>query len=560
MPSNPSKRAAIAALVLAAVLPAGCGSGAGGPKPAVNERPGRGGELTVLGPAPPATLDPHRIVGVTGVMAHAVAFRQLYVHVPGKDAPVADLAAGPADISEDGLTVTVPVKRTGRFGPEGGRRIVARDVEHGLERALGDPIAGPRARRLLGAIDGLGPVGTWEDVPGITAVNDEKLVIRLRRPAAEEVLEGLATAASTPIPSDLPREPGALPQDVPVYSGAYAPSGTLPAPLVRAALRLVRNPAWRPDSDPRPAYADAITFVPARRIPAAWRVLEGQGLVLAQAAPPEVARIAAKRDSGQLAVAPLPVTRYVGLNPRAPALRDIRARRALVAGLDREALLDAAGGGGEVASHYLPPSVPGYDESGGVDGTGAAELREPSGDPRLAASDLRQAGMRGGRWRGPPLTAVRGDSGADAAVARAVRRSWRELGVRLRTRVLTGAQLRAACADRTGAVAVCLSAAAGSRAADAEGVLTPLVRGRTGTRVEEAVAASAELPDGPLRAKAWAGINRAAVDAAIGVPWRWDERPLLVSRDVIGAVDERAGTWDLAFTSLDRKARRGQSR
>lgn len=542
-----------------ALAVAGCGSSDGGPKPAVNERPGRGGELTVLTPVVPAVRDPHRVAGAPGAMAHGVLFRQLYVHVPGKSEAVPDLAAGPAEITDDGRTITVPVRRTGRFGPEDGERITARDVEHGLERALADPVAGPPARRLLGAVEGLGPAGTWRDVPGISAVNDDTLVLRLRAPAAAAALEGLATAASTPIPAALPRARGALPADAQVYSGPYVPAERGVVPLAPGVVRLARNPAWRRESDPRPAYADALTFVPAGATPAAWRTLAGRGLVLAPAAPPEVARIARRRDSGQLAVSPLPVTRYVALSPRAAGLRDILVRRALVAALDREAILRAAGGGA-LASHYLPPGVPGHDESGGVDGTGAPELREPSGDPRLAAADLRLAGSAGGRYEGPPLRAVRGPSSTDAAIARVARDSWRPLGVRLRVDVLEGRALRAECTDRSGRVAVCLSAAAGGALSDPEALLAPLTRGRAGGRVDAAMTASAELPEGPLRSRAWAGINRAAVETAIGAPWRWDERPLLVSRDVIGAVDERTGTWDLAFTSLDARARRDQSR
>lgn len=510
----------------------------------------------MLAPASPPSLDPHRVRDATAAMAHGVAFRQLYRQVPGRPESVPDLAAGPAEISEDRLTVTIPVRRTGRFGPEGGRRITARDVEHGLERALADPQAGPAARRLLGAIDGLGPVGVWRDVPGISAPDEDRLVLGLRTPSPESVIEGLATAASTPVPAEAPRVLGAFPAGSSVFSGPYAPSRTPPTPLAPGSVRLDRNPVWRSESDPRPAYADRITFRREAQGPAAWRVLTGRGLVLAPAVPPEVFRIAARRDAGQVAVAPLPVTRYVALNPRAAGLGNVHVRRALVAALDREALLAAAGGGGALASHYLPPSVPGHDESGGVDGTGATELREPAGDPRAAASELRQAGMTEGRYTGPTLVAVRGGSRADAAIARAARASWRPLGVRLRVEVLEGAALRTACGTRASSYAICLSASAGAATADPEVLLRPVVRGRAGSRVDAAMAASGELPAGELRTRAWSGINRAAVDMAIGVPWRWDERPLLVSRDVIGAVDEGAGTWDLAFTSLDGRARR----
>ncbi|MBJ7331194.1 MAG: hypothetical protein JHC95_14960 [Solirubrobacteraceae bacterium] len=535
-------RAAVVVLCLTAI---GCGSASGGPKPTKNERPGRGGTLTVVAPASPPGLDPHRVPDVATAMAHGVLFRQLYVHVPEQAVAVPDLAAGPPELSDDRLTMTIPLKRTARFGPRDGRPIVAADIARGMERALADPVAGPRARRMLGAIDEIDPV------------REDRLVLRLSRPAPEEVAEGLATPASTPIPAELTEVAGPIPDDVPIFSGPYAPAppADTEASAAPGTLILQRNPEWRRESDPRPAYADQIVFERAPRGPAAWGVLAGTGLVLAPSAPPEVARIAAKRHTGQVSVTPLPVTRYVGLNPRAAALRDVRVRQALVAGLDREAVLKAAGGGGTIASHYIPPGVPGHDESGGADGTGAPELREPSGDPQLAGTELRLAGSRDGRLDGTVLHAVRGDSGADAEVANAVRASWRHLGVRLRVKVVSQAEARSSCGERSGAVAVCLSAALGSSQGDPAALVSPVFGSHASRTLHDTIIAGAELPAGERRAQAWAQVNREAVRLAVGAPWRWDERALLVSRDVIGAVDDRAGAWDLAFTSLDARAR-----
>jgi len=46
--------------------------------------------------------------------------------------------------------------------------------------------------------------------------------------------------------------------------------------------------------------------------------------------------------------------------------------------------------------------------------------------------------------------------------------------------------------------------------------------------------------------------SRPAVPACAhaGAPWRWEERMLIVSRDVRGVVDSGSGAWDLAATSL----------
>jgi len=41
------------------------------------------------------------------------------------------------------------------------------------------------------------------------------------------------------------------------------------------------------------------------------------------------------------------------------------------------------------------------------------------------------------------------------------------------------------------------------------------------------------------------------LQAVPGIPWRWDERRLLVSRDVRGVADVRRGAWDLGATALE---------
>jgi hypothetical protein len=65
---------------------------------------------------------------------------------------------------------------------------------------------------------------------------------------------------------------------------------------------------------------------------------------------------------------------------------------------------------------------------------------------------------------------------------------------------------------------------------------------------------AADTQPGEQRARAWGDIGRDVVAIAPGAPWRWDERMLLVSRDVRGVVDGGLGAWDLAATSLTPQA------
>ena len=53
-----------------------------------------------------------------------------------------------------------------------------------------------------------------------------------------------------------------------------------------------------------------------------------------------------------------------------------------------------------MATHFIPPDFPGFEESGGAEGFGLDFLANPKGDPELAARYLREAGFESGQVRG----------------------------------------------------------------------------------------------------------------------------------------------------------------
>lgn len=58
--------------------------------------------------------------------------------------------------------------------------------------------------------------------------------------------------------------------------------------------------------------------------------------------------------------------RFFTLNTEVKPLDDINVRKAISAAFDREAARKARGGRyvGEIATHYLPPGMPGHEEAG----------------------------------------------------------------------------------------------------------------------------------------------------------------------------------------------------
>lgn len=537
------RHAALAVLLPVALALAACGSA---PTSAQPSEPRRGGTLTVLvGGVPSASPDPHRVTSASEASVHAAVFRQLYSWRPGDDEEaelVPDLAEAAPEVSEDGRTVTVRVRPGVRYaGTE--RAVTAGDAERGIERALADPVAGPAARQALGALGGLsaGP-GDRGDLRGVQARDDRTLVLRLRRPGAPLVLAALATPLATPVPADGPRE---------AFTGPYVPAPD----AAGGTVVLERNEDFAGlDGDWRAAYAERIVLRHAGGADAARRVLAGRGLVLGDGiAAPDVARRAARRGTEQTVTVPLPVTRYVALRSRTAPLDDVEVRRAISAALDRRALARAAEGGGEVANHWLPPGVPGHDESGGAEGPRTPWLAEPAGDLAQARAHLRRAGLRDGRFAGRALVALVLDRPDGRALGARLRRDLAPLGLRVRVRRAPPAEAAAACRAPM-AVDLCPAAALTSLVRDPEAVLRAGLDAWgpvSSAWAAAALATASRQPAGEGRAWRWAEVNRAVLQEVPGVPWRWDERALLVARDVRGVANERSGAWDLAATALE---------
>ena len=74
----------------------------------------------------------------------------------------------------------------------------------------------------------------------------------------------------------------------------------------------------------------------------------------------------------------------------------------MIAAADRKAYLLARGGKlvGQVATHFLGPEVPGFQEAGGAKGFGSDYLANPSGDMTVATKYMKAAGYPSGKYTG----------------------------------------------------------------------------------------------------------------------------------------------------------------
>ena len=196
----------------------------------------------------------------------------------------------------------------------------------------------------------------------------------------------------------------------------------------------MRNPGFRPlPDDWRKAYAERVRLeVDARLVRR-----HGWSAAGASCSVPRPSRLRSRRrdQASQLTRVVMPTTEYVGLNPTMPPFDRLDVRKAAIAAVDRQELLDAVReNGGMLASHWLPPGTPGHDEAGGAEGPRYDWLARPEGDLAVAAAYLRRAGYPDGRYDGTPVVTFTAGDHASMVVAEAVRRRLALIGMDLRLR------------------------------------------------------------------------------------------------------------------------------
>jgi peptide/nickel transport system substrate-binding protein len=237
-----------------------------------------------------------------------------------------------------------------------------------------------------------------------------------------------------------------------------------------------------------------------------------------------------------------------------------------VAGFNREAALMALGGKtvGTVATHFLPPGLPGFAQAGGVHGTGADFLAHPEGDRALAATYLRRAGYASGRYSGKPIDMVAPVEGNGRQIALIAKQSLESLGFHVRLHLLSQQVVMTRfCGSPPAKVQVCANVGWTRDFADAETFLDPTFDGKRITPqmnantsqlndpgVNAAIGRAEILTAPAARASAWGAIDRRITALAPAVPLTWDKVSMLHSADVHAVANENLGVWDLAFTSL----------
>jgi peptide/nickel transport system substrate-binding protein len=396
------KRLTISTVVALAAIVAGCGSSSsdsgGGGKTVVPKAGGAtqtdvpsnaksGGDLTMLSNGDIDWADPGQTYYQFGYQVAYAVYRTLYSFKPDNSVdPVPDLASGPPQISKDQKTITIKIRSGVKYAPPVNREVKAQDVKYAIERAFTSNVPSGYATSYFGSIIGAPTtppkIGDEKPFPGLQTPDDHTLVIKLSKPRAALVTGAMVLPITAPVPEEYAKQyDEKTPTDYDQYAVASGPymikndkTGKLIGRQAGKELDIVRNPNWDKSTDYRPAYLNSITIEEGNADPAvsSRRTLSGKDLVCCgdSAHPPASILARLSRTPDQVGRANGGGAHWESLNTTIKPFDNVNVRRAAIAITDRFALRKIAGGAyiGPIAQSYIPPGLPGFDQSGGLKG------------------------------------------------------------------------------------------------------------------------------------------------------------------------------------------------
>ncbi len=576
-----------------------CGSDSGGETdvaqndfPPTTEAPSdaeEGGTLEVIAAGDVDYIDPGAMYYQFSYMIGYAAHRPLYSWQPADvEQASPDLAEGEAEISSDERTIEIAIRDGVEFSPPVDREVTSDDVKYALERALLPGVANGYVEAYMSDLEGFEEAQkaasedktVAPDIKGIETPDDKTIVFTLDKPTALLFVQALSLPVSAPVPEEYAKEFDAeTPStygDNQVATGPYMiendSSGELTGYSPGKEIHMVRNPSWDGSTDYRPAYLDEIQVTEGFTdlTSASRKILQGESQVNGDfaAPPPQILKEAATETPDQLSLSPAGGNRYIAMNTQIPPFDDLDVRKAVVAAADREALRLTRGGEliGPIASHYIPPDMPGFEEAGGTEGPGLDFLANPEGDPDLAAEYMKDAGFESGKYEGKEeLLMVGDDTGVGRKTAEVTLDLLEGLGFKVDFQPVThDIMYTKFCNVPKEEVHVCPNVGWLKDFNDPQTILDPTFNGENIQPVNNSNWPQLDVPeinrameeaklinDPAERAQAWGEIDTMIGEQAPAIPWVWDYNAGLRSENVNGVVNLFNGSWDLTFTSID---------
>jgi peptide/nickel transport system substrate-binding protein len=532
----------------------------------VNQGQKKGGTLNIVTDSAWQHLDPGESYYQLDYLVEYAVQRPLYSYDPNsKMTP--DLAAGPPQISSDGKTVTVKIRPDVMYAPPLKRAVTSADVAYAFQRDFNPNVPNAYATSYYPIVGAASAKG--KPIPGIDTPNKTTIVFHLTKNFGATFAQALTLPGSAPVPEEVAgpmdkHSPTTYDSEITkqAFSGPYMISEY----AAGRSLTLVRNPNWKASTDFRPAYADKIVWK-AGGDPnvLARQTLNSPDLLMAGGPPAPVLKTAYEQKKNQLSISTLGQY-YASLNTSRPPFDNVNLRRAAVAISDRSAYLLARGGKlvGQVATHFLGPEVPGFQEAGGAKGFGIDFVSNPGGNQQVACKYMKAAGYPNCKYTGSAkVTIVGSNSDPGPKEMQIVQSDLEKLGFKTEIKAVPQETMYSKfCGYTKAQYTVCPTGGWIEDFPDPYAYLYVPFSGKAivpvnnsnwpqenNPKINAAMDKAAQITNPAQRRQAWANIDKMLVMDAPAIPEIWASNALVKGSKVKGVLDKWNDDWNLSFSS-----------
>jgi peptide/nickel transport system substrate-binding protein len=492
--------------------------------------------------------------------------RPLYAFKPDSTL-TPDLAAGPAQISRDGKTVTIHIRPDVMWSPPLHRAVTSADVKYAFERDFNPNVPSAYATTyypIVGAAHAKGG-----PISGIDTPNATTIVFHLTKNFGATFVQALTLPGSAPVPRSVAapmdrHSPTTYDSDVTkqAFSGPYM----IQSYQADRSLTLVRNPNWKASSDWRPAYADKVVWQAGGDANVlAQQTLHSSGQMMADGPPAPVLKTAYEQQRAQLSVSTIG-NYYAALDTKVPPFNNVNLRRAAVAAADRNAYLLARGGRlvGHVMTHFLGPEVAGFKQAGSYAGFGIDYMDHPDGNMQVACKYMKAAGYPNCKYTGNAKVLIVGaNSDPGPKEMQIVQAGLQRLGFNTTIKAVPQQTMYSKfCGYVKAEVNVCPTAGWIEDFPDPYAYLYIPFSGKSivpvnnsnwaqedNPKINAAMDRAAAITDPAQRYRAWAQIDKMLTADAPAIPEIWASNALVKGKAVKAVLDKWNNDWNLSFSS-----------
>jgi len=372
--------------LLASLTVAACGSDDEGGGGAAS----KGGEITIAQTSQPDYLDPALSYTVNGWEPMWLVYTPpvAYKHAEGEEGTQLQpgVAEAMPEISEDGRAYSFTIRKGIEYSD--GTPVKASDWEHTIKRVLNLESGGAPFFEIIEGAEEYVKAGKAEgDISGIeTDDRTGEVTVRLKEPDGT-FLNVMAMNFSGIVPGDTPFRN--MTKTPPPGVGPYEITESVP----NRQFVMEQVPGFNLPGIPKGNVRKITTRIVKSAQRQAQDVIRGNLDYMQDPPPADIKPEVKERYSDRYEEHTTVSTYYFWMNERVPPFDDPKVRQAVNYGIDKPALARLFAGELQPGCSFLPPGLPGYDES--------LESDCPWGDPtqppdlERARALIREAGVEG---------------------------------------------------------------------------------------------------------------------------------------------------------------------